>query len=374
MTSDIAVRETPYLIIDPAIAERQFLRMTKAFGDTKIYYAVKANPQPALIRRLAQLGSAFDVASPAEIDLCLSEGVDPAHLSYGNTVKKSADIRYAYERGVRLFVFDSEAELRKIATHAPGTSVLCRLLASSEGAQWPLSRKFGCTVDMAVAILTQASELGLVPAGVSFHVGSQQLDPGRWEPSIADAARVFARTAERGVELTVLNIGGGFPISYREPVPEIDAYAAAILASVRRHFGARMPTMLTEPGRYLSADTGVLRAQVVLVSRKSFDEDDRWVYLDVGRFGGLAETEGEAIQYRLATVHDDGPTGRVFLAGPTCDSVDILYDRADYRLPLALDTGDYVDILGAGAYTATYSSVGFNGFAPLPVFCLGENA
>jgi ornithine decarboxylase len=376
LVTELEVRETPYLIIDPGVAERQFIRMTTAFGATTLYYAVKANPQPALIRRLARCGSSFDVASPAEIDLCLSEGVDPADLSYGNTVKKISDIQYAFARGVRLFVFDSEAELRKLAEHAPGSAVFCRLLASSEGAQWPLSRKFGCTPDMAVALLVEAAALGLRPIGVSFHVGSQQLDPSRWELSVKEAAEVFAVARDRGVRLTMLNVGGGFPISYRDPVPDIESYADTIRAAVDSHFpeAEHRPQLAAEPGRYLSADSGVLRAQVVLVSRKSFEEDDRWVYLDVGRFGGLAETEGEAIQYRLTTAYDDEPAGRVRLAGPTCDSVDILYEKAHYQLPLGLSAGDYVDINGAGAYTATYSSVGFNGFSPLSVICVGENS
>jgi ornithine decarboxylase len=374
LVTELEVRETPYLIIDPGIAERQFLRMTAAFGATTLYYAVKANPQPALIRRLNRSGSSFDVASPAEIDLCLAEGVDPADLSYGNTVKKVSDIQYAYRRGVRLFVFDSEAELRKLAEHAPGSAVFCRLLASSEGARWPLSRKFGCTPDMAIALLLEAAELGLRPIGVSFHVGSQQLDPSRWELSIKEAADVFATTRAQGLRLTMLNVGGGYPVSYRDPVPDIESFAESILEAVRQHFPEDPPQLAAEPGRYLSADSGVLRAQVVLVSRKSFDEEDRWVYLDVGRFGGLAETEGEAIQYRLSTAYDGQPEGRVRLAGPTCDSVDILYERADYQLPLGLTTGDYVDINAAGAYTATYSSVGFNGFSPLSVICVGENS
>ncbi|GAA1417498.1 type III PLP-dependent enzyme [Catellatospora coxensis] len=367
-------RETPYLVIDLKVAAQQFRRLTDAFRETTVFYAVKANPQPKLIRRLAQLGSSFDVASPAEIDLCLSEGADPSRLSYGNTIKKAADIRYAYDRGVRMFVFDSEAELRKLAENAPGSAVFCRLLAGSAGAQWPLSRKFGCSPDMAVSLLVQARELGLRPIGVSFHVGSQQLDPTRWDPSIAQAAQVFREVAGHGIHLTLLNCGGGFPTGYQVPVEPIEAYAEAINSAVERHFGPYRPTLAIEPGRFIAADTGVLRAQVVLVSQKSYDDDHRWVYLDIGRFGGLAETEGEAIQYRLVTSRDGEPTGPVVLAGPTCDSVDILYEKAPYRLPLDLEPGDYVDILGTGAYTTTYSSVGFNGFAPLATFCIGDSA
>ncbi|WP_410813488.1 type III PLP-dependent enzyme [Micromonospora sp. 067-2] len=363
---------TPCLYFDPAVAVDRYQRWRSAFPDADAYYAVKANPEPRLIRRLVRAGASFDVASPAEIALCLAEGADPSTLSYGNTVKKAADIRYAYRSGVRLFVFDSQDELLKLAEHAPGSAVFCRLLASSAGAQWPLNGKFGCTSDMAVDLLTQAPRLGLRPVGVSFHVGSQQLDPGRWEPSVAAAARVFGALGAAGIELSMLNVGGGFPVEYTSPVPPIERYAEAITAAVERHFDT-CPRLAAEPGRYVAAAAGVLRAEVVLVSRKAFDDDTRWVYLDVGRFGGLAETEGEAIRYQLVTPHDGGPDGAVVLAGPTCDSVDILYQRTAYRLPLALRPGDTVDILAAGAYTATYASVGFNGFPPLPTVCIGDD-
>jgi ornithine decarboxylase len=374
VTADHQQPQTPYLILDSEVAANQFDRLTKAFGNTKIFYAVKANPEPQIIRRLVAGGSSFDVASPAEIDLCLSEGAAPGHLSYGNTIKKARDIRHAYHRGVRLFVFDSEAELHKIAENAPGAEVFCRLLASSAGAQWPLSRKFGCSPEMATALLVKARDLGLKPIGVSFHVGSQQLDPSRWDPSIADAAQVFRDVRSHGIRLTMLNCGGGFPADYSEPVKPIEDYADAIGQSVSLHFGAEEPDLAIEPGRYVAAEAGVLRAEVVLVSNKSYQDDVRWVYLDIGRFGGLAETEGEAIRYRIVTTKDDQPMGPVRIAGPTCDSVDILYQSAPYRLPLDLKPGDHVDILATGAYTTTYSSVGFNGFAPLATFCIGDNA
>ncbi|MFC7328616.1 type III PLP-dependent enzyme [Marinactinospora rubrisoli] len=362
---------SPYLVVDLPTVARCYRSLAGAFGSAPVFYAVKANPDPRVIRLLVRLGASFDVASRAEVDLCLAAGADPAALSYGNTVKKSADIRHAYARGVRLFVFDSVEELRKLAEHAPGSRVFCRLPASGEGSRWPLSRKFGCAPDMAVELLRAAPGLGLDPVGVSFHVGSQQLDPQRWDPSIAQAARVFAELRSAGVHLRMLNVGGGFAAGYLTPVAPIDAYAAAIHASVRRHF-AVPPSLAVEPGRYLVAEAGVLRCEVVLVARKHHDDEKRWVYLDIGRYGGLIDTEGEAIHYRLVTEHDDGPSGPVVIAGPTCDSVDILYERTPYRLPLALRPGDHVDILGAGAYTLSSATVGFNGLPPLTAYCVGS--
>jgi len=372
-TAADAVGQTPYLVIDVAVATAQYRRIASAFAGTPVYYAVKANPEPALLRALVAAGSRFDVASRSEIDLCLAAGAAPAALSYGNTIKKANDIAYAYARGVRLFAFDSSAELDKIAEYAPGASVLCRVLASSKGARWPLSRKFGCVPEMAADLMRRAALSGLDPAGLCFHVGSQQLDPARWAPSIATAAEIFARLRADGIALRILNAGGGFPVDYLTGVAPIERYAAAIGAAVDRHFGAGpgRPAVMIEPGRYVAAPAGVLHTEVVLVAQKSYGDEPRWVYLDAGRFGGLAETEDEAIRYRIDTGRDHAEAGPAIVAGPTCDSVDVLYQRTPYHLPLDLRAGDVVRVLGTGAYTATYSSVGFNGFPPLRTVCTG---
>jgi ornithine decarboxylase len=358
------------------VVAAQFTALRTALDEAAVYYAVKANPEPDVVRLLAALGANFDVASPAEIDLCLRIGVSPHRLSYGNTIKKRADISYAYNLGVRLFAFDSAAELDKLAILAPGAAVFCRLLAHDTRADWPLSRKFGCTPDMAVDLLLEADERGLDACGLSFHVGSQQRDPGQWDGAVALAASVAREVSHRSgdrVRVRVLNLGGGFPAHYLEEVPPIEQYAASIRASVDRHFalaaaGGR-PGLMVEPGRFLVADAGVMRAEVVLVARKSHADEERWVFLDTGVFGGLAETAGEAIKYRLVTSRS-GPRGPAVLAGPTCDSADIMYQHHRYELPLALTDGDRLDVLSAGAYTSAYCTDGFNGFSPMPVHCL----
>ncbi len=168
----------------------------------------------------------------------------------------------------------------------------------------------------------------------------------------------------------MLNLGGGFPSRYRQDVPSVEDYGAGVMAALRKHFPEPFAELIVEPGRGIVGDAGVIEAEVVLVSTKEAGEAKRWVYLDVGKFSGLAETMDEAIKYRLLAPHDGGPTGPVVLAGPTCDSVDILYERCAYELPLALKAGDKVRILSCGAYTATYSSVGFNGFPPLKSYCI----
>lgn len=364
---------TPCLVVDLDVVAERYRSICATFPGAQVYYAVKANPAKELVGMLARLGASFDVASRAEIDLCLEAGARPESLSYGNTIKKPDDIAHAHALGVDLFAFDSATELDKLAEFAPGATVFCRLLVASSGADWPLGRKFGCASEMAVDLLQRAAESGLVPGGVSFHVGSQQLQPSRWNRGIAQAARVFTDLERAGIRLRTLNLGGGFPAHYVENFPPLEVYGKTIYDALEQSLGgAEDLSIALEPGRYVVADAGVLRTTVVLTSRKSYRDDKRWVYLDTGRYGGLAETEGEAIRYRVATQHDDGcPVGPVVLAGPTCDSTDVLYEDHVYELPLDLGVGDHVDLLSAGAYTASYSSVGFNGFPPLPTYCIG---
>jgi len=364
------VPETPCLVVDLDVIGQAYDMLRRYLPIASVYYAVKANPAREVVAMLAQRGSNFDVASPAEIALCLGNGATAQRLSFGNTIKKERDIAAAYAAGVRLFAFDSEAELGKLARVAPVARVFCRILVSCEGADWPLSRKFGCSPEMAVGLLRRARELGLDPYGVSFHVGSQQTDLGQWDGAIGSAARMFTLLAEADITLRMVNIGGGFPARYRAEVSPIEHYAGAVTAALTRHFGNHLPEIIVEPGRSLVGDAGIIQSEVVLIANKGDGSDKRWVYLDVGKFNGLAETMGEAIKYRIEAPSRRGPTGPVVIAGPTCDSADILYEQTEYRLPLGLEVGDKVEILSAGAYTASYASVGFNGFPPMRTYCI----
>lgn len=356
---------TPCLVLDVDRVETNFRRMQSAMPLARIYYAVKANPAAPILERLVGLGSFFDAASLEEVEGCLAAGARAEAISFGNTVKKERAIAAAYAHGVRMFAFDSEAELKKLARSAPGSRVYCRILVGNDGAEWPLSRKFGCEAEMAKELMVLAGELGLDPYGISFHVGSQQTRAGAYEAAIAKVAMLFTDLREAGVNLRMVNLGGGYPVRYRQEVPEIDAIGAAIMGAMAQHFGNALPEILVEPGRFIVGDAGIVSAEVVLVSRKGKDDPVRWVYLDIGRFGGLAETEGEAIKYAFVTPHDGGTEGPVTIAGPTCDSTDTLYEKANYRLPLALEAGDRVALLSTGAYVTSYASQNFNGFRPL---------
>ena len=358
---------TPCLVVDLDVVAENYAALRDALPDARIYYAVKANPAPEILALLARLGSCFDTASVPEIRMVLDAGVGPERISYGNTIKKQADIAEAYRLGVRLFAFDSAAELNKIAESAPGSRVFCRILTSGEGAEWPLSRKFGCDVEMAQTLLLAARDKGVEPYGVSFHVGSQQRDVSQWDTALAQTAQMFRNLEAAGVQLRMVNMGGGFPTRYRTDIPDAEAYGIAIRDSLLAHFGNRLPETIIEPGRGMVGNAGVIETEVVLISTKSANDNRRWVYLDIGKFGGLAETMDEAIQYPITTPRS-GVGESVILAGPTCDSADVMYEKADYRLPVDLSIGDRVRIHATGAYTTTYASVNFNGFSPLAAY------
>ncbi|MDI5970711.1 type III PLP-dependent enzyme [Streptomyces sp. SL13] len=364
---------TPCLVIDLQTVRDRYLELTEALPGARAFYAVKANPAPGVLRLLATLGAGFDVASIPEIELCLAEGARPEDISYGNTIKKRADVAKAFALGVRKFTTDSMADLENLAECAPGSSVFCRVALNDTGAVFEFGSKFGCASDMVVSLLARTGELGLHPAGVSFHVGSQQLDPAAWDAGIAEAAEIAAKLASDGIQLPLLNIGGGFPGNYTVVSPPTTHYATVISDSLARHFGAAglpLPEVMLEPGRLLVADAGLLRTEVVLVSRKSTADDHRWVYLDSGRYNGMADTENDWIYFQLTTPRRGGETGPVILAGPTCDGTDVWYHNRMYELPLELRAGDHVDVLSAGAYSTSTSCADFNGFAPTTTHCV----
>ena len=248
--------------------------------------------------------------------------------------------------------------------------MICRIHCDGTGAEWPLSRKFGCEPEFAADILERAHKAGLIAHGLSFHVGSQQHNVEAWDRALASTAAVFRACAERGIALSTVNLGGGFPAKYVRKTPKLESYGKAIFRALRRHFGNRIPETIVEPGRGMVGNAGVIEAEVVLIAKRSPEDDTRWVYLDIGKFHGLAETIGESIRYPIRTRRDRDENGPCIVAGPTCDSVDVLYEKTPYPLPVTLAIGDKVLIEATGAYTSTYSSVGFNGYPPLKSYVI----
>ena len=369
--------KTPNIVIDLKSVKRNYLKIRELFPSAKIYYAMKANPGAPVLRLLASLGSNFDIASRYELDQILSIGVSPERLSYGNTIKKPGDVKYFYEKGVRLFASDSGDDLMSIAKNAPGSRVYIRVrVLASETADWPLSRKFGCQPEMAYDLVVQAHDVGLIPYGLSFHVGSQQRDIGQWNDALAKTKYLFSQLEkEKGIRLRMINMGGGFPARYAKPTNGLSRYASEIMRYLEADFGEDVPEIVLEPGRSLVGDSGILTSEVILSAHKSNTALARWVYVDAGKFNGLIETLDESICYPIVTSRDalGEDEGEVIIAGPTCDSMDVMYEETRYVLPVGLKAGDILYWLSTGAYTSTYASVAFNGFPPIKTYYMDEN-
>ena len=360
---------TPHIIVNLDTIRDYYLNMKKLCNFADIYFAFKACPLDNIVPMLLKEGSNFDIASRYELDHVMAQGATADRIFYGNTIKKAEDVKYFYEKGVRTFASDCENDVRKIAVNAPGSNVYFRiLLPETNTADWPLSRKFGCSEAMVMKLIPLAKELGLNPIGVSFHVGSQQRNMDIWNLALETSARIFKNSP---VKLSLVDLGGGLPAHYVQPVDELDEYAARIKGYIDKHFPGEKPRFVMEPGRSLTADSGILAATVVEVEKKDDAEKVRWVCLDAGKFNGLVETMEESIKYRLLYSCDPdnkAQTGPIILAGPTCDSMDIMYEKYTPQAPVNLKAGDRVYFLSTGAYTSSYASVAFNGFPPIKAY------
>ncbi|MCS0635539.1 alanine racemase [Streptomyces sp. LP05-1] len=369
------------IVYDLSGIERRYRRLRHELPDVAVRFALKACPVDEVIEHLARLGAGADAASPRELAQARRAGV-PADLThYGNTVKSDQDIADAHRLGIRTFATDNSEDLAAIAAHAPGARVYCRLATSGAGALWGLSHKFGCPPGDAVRLLTAAGDLGLVPAGLSVHVGSQQMTADAWSEALDLLATTLTELLRRGIAPDHINLGGGLPAlgcldRYGNPLdPPLDKIFAVLREGVgrlRRIHGGPLAFVM-EPGRHLVADSGAVRARVVRLARRRAPDGRvrHWLYLSCGKFNGLYESD--ALQYRLRfPTHPGGERIPAVVAGPTCDSDDAWDhdDRALVAVPRALASGDPVWVLSSGAYATSYLTQGFNGFAPLPHSCV----
>jgi ornithine decarboxylase len=349
--------ESPFLALDLDVVGRAYAEACRALPQIPLHYAMKCNPEPALLARLHALGAGFEVASLAELRVLTALGVDPRDVLYSNPVKPPAHIAGAHALGLTRFAADSRCELEKLAAGAPGSCVYVRIDACDPASRVPLAGKFGVDPATAIALLAEARSFGLVPHGLTFHVGSQTLDPGAYRRAIELAGAVLRAARTRGLRLELLDIGGGFPARYTKPVPPIAAYGREIADAVRR-----LPYpihVVAEPGRALVAEAGVLASTVIGVADRG---GRRWVHLDVGAFNGMMETL-ETRRELIFPLAWSGSARRPLVAcaltGPTCDSEDTMF--LDVLLPRDLAPGERVYIESAGAYTTAYASR-FNGF------------
>jgi ornithine decarboxylase len=362
---------TPYLACDLDTVADRYQRLTAALPDVHCFYAMKCNSTPEVLRTLAALGSGFEVASFGELRALQRIGVDPADVLYSNPVKPPAHVAAAHAAGLWRFSFDSEGELYKLAEHAPGSAVYIRLRVDDSTSIFPLSRKFGAEAHEARALLLLARKLGLRPHGITFHVGSQCGTTSAWRQAIAAAGRLMARLADDGLTLAMLNLGGGFPARYVERVPSVRQIADAIYPALDELLPYRPAMVAAEPGRHLVAESAVLVASVL---GREVRAGENWIYLDVGTYNGLMETQQTVNQWRFPLWssrpdHAVVPPLPFTVTGPSCDSSDTMFYGVN--LPSTIDVGDRLYIGSAGAYTLSYAS-DFNGFPPpTPLFVGG---
>jgi ornithine decarboxylase len=355
----VVVRATPYLELDLERAMAQFRQLRAAVPAAAVHYAVKCNPEPAVLSALAAQGCGFEIASAAELETLLALGVDPAELLFSNPVKPPAHIAVAYRAGVRRFAADSDDELAKLVQHAPGTEVYVRVDVSNNGSVVPLAGKYGCSPDEAVSLLRRAQTVGLVPYGLTFHVGSQAVDATAWARAIATCGQIMVELQRHGLRLAMLDLGGGYPVPYDVAVPTIAAIGTVIRRAV-----AALPydvALAVEPGRYLTAEAGVMVATVIGRARRRGAD---WLHLDIGAFGGLMEAleTDRGLHYPVTCTHshdDEVALTPMSITGPTCDSEDTVL--IDAPVCSQLVTGDRVRLGCTGAYTTAYAST-FNGF------------
>lgn len=348
------MHHTPFLEIDLARVRRNFLDIKKIFGDRlEIFYAVKANRDPEILKTLLEEGSGLDVASITEVKLGMAAGCEPGRMAFSNPIKAPWEIEVASNLGVRMFGADSDEEITKLAKYAPGCDVYVRIDVPNKGSVWPLSGKFGVEKHEAKHLLVEAKRIGLNPVGVTFHVGSQCLNPENWATAIEFSREVFEDCAKEGIALSLLNLGGGLPaMENMTNPPPVEEIGKGIMERIERDFDPSV-RILIEPGRHLVATAGTLTATVI---GEAVRRGEHWLYLDIGVYNGLMEIH-EKFPYEVRTDNPDRDKRAYVLAGPTCDSVDVIYH--DITLP-RLSIGDRVHFMNAGAYTTGYDR--YNGF------------
>jgi ornithine decarboxylase len=359
---------TPALIVDFDIIRQTYDRFVKAFPNSHIAYAMKANANPLVIRALAQKGAGMEIASLAELKLALNAGVPAEKIICSNPIKNPIFLMQLYDSGAYAMVADSVDEIEKIAQHAPGSRVYIRLAVDNTGSVLPLAGKFGVDADLALALFDLARARGLQPIGLAFHVGSQCLNPDNWVNAIRACGAVWMAALERGHAPYFLDIGGGFPAGhYHTPsIPTIEAIGEAVMAAVARYIPPTDDLMLVlEPGRGMVGEAGRLLTTVEGRAQRGMET---WLYLDAGVFNGLMETyEGfpPVVRPLRDTLGEGDPRPMMIytLAGPSCDSCDVI--ARNIQLPL-MNIGERLVFYDAGAYTNEYAAA-FNGF-PIPQF------
>ncbi len=345
--------QPPYLLMDSEMIREKVSLIGRNIRNSKVFYAVKANPDIEVCRILAELGLGFEIASEGELRILAQLGVTPERIITSNPMKTFRFLEEAVEYGIKYFAYDSRAEVDKMARYAPGANVYVRLTVPNEGSEWPLSKKFGVEIEEASALLTYARDKGLNPVGITFHVGSQCNNPYNWQHAVDKARELWDMAEAEGIKLKVLDIGGGYPIRYTKNVVDIPTIETKVDKVLRKKFPGDVEIFI-EPGRAVVGDAGVFVGTVIGKARRG-DED--WLYIDVGVFNGLMESVG-GIKYNYI-VGSRGEEKTWTVSGPSCDSFDVIDKEAELAEP---EVGNRILIPSAGAYTISYASE-FNGFS-----------
>ncbi len=355
---------TPLLVLQPHLVARRYRELAARLPGLRLHYAVKACPHPIVLTTIALCGGGFDVATSAEVALLQQLGLPMQRCIHTHPIKKPNDIDVAYAAGIRTFVVENPCEIEKFAGRPADIELLVRLAFRNPAAKSDLSSKFGVEPADAELVVKHVIAAGVRFAGFSFHVGSQGPSPDPYGAALRGTLGLVAHIADTlGVHTRVIDIGGGFPVSYREPMPTIDAISDVIddaLGRDRDHF-----TLLAEPGRFLAADCMTLLTGVVGTAER---DGQLWHYLDDGLYGSYSNVMTEDVHPPILALRELTDSGAselepVTLAGPTCDSADVV--ARDYPMP-ALEVGDVLVSPMMGAYTSVTSSR-FNGIAATPI-------
>jgi ornithine decarboxylase len=352
---------SPLFIVDTARIRTQYRRLCGALPAVDLHYALKPLPHWSVVRTLNEEGAFFDLATSGEVDLARRSGVAPDRCIHTHPIKRDSDIRTALAYGVSVFVIDNPDELRKFVKFRNHASLLIRVAFSSPDAVCDLSRKFGCVPEAVADLLALAAELKIRIQGLSFHVGSQAVDSTMHVQAI-DVCRDLMQSAVRsGHDLETLDIGGGFPVDYGRQSPPIEEYCAPIRAAL--NLLDPDVRLIAEPGRYVAAPAAVAVSSVM---GRALRDGRWWYYLDDGLYGSYSGQIYDHAHYPVDALAAEGPRHPAVLAGPTCDSIDVIAE--DLQLPL-LDVGDLLVGRSMGAYTWASAS-DFNFFPRATVVAL----
>ncbi len=365
---DLETVTTPSLIIDKSEIIKRYERLSNTIAGSQVFYAMKTNPHEEVLKLLLSLGSGFEISSAAELEKLIELKVPADKIIIGNPLKTPKMIKKAFEYGINYFAFDSTFEIDKLSELAPGTIVSLRVKVDDNNSDWPLSRKFGADPISAIDLLQYAKDKGLKPQGLTFHVGSQCLNPASWSNALLVMSEIFQRAKDKGIDLDIINLGGGFPSQLCKPIPQLEEIKTSINKSISEYFPSKNIKYMIEPGRGMVGEAGIIICSVIARANRGVE---KWVSLDIGVYNGLFDAL-EGVKWSIISdkelnrINHKDQLDKFKVGGPTCDSIDVL--AQDLYFPKDITFGDIVYVLNAGAYTSTLST-GFNGFeAPEIIF------